>query len=266
MTTIDSVHFDNFIPNWSTQSEKVDFHIMILVVEGKVSYDIHGEEVTADRGDFMYIPRTTRRAGRNHASGPHQKYTVLFHGAEMIAAGIPFLERRQFVKFNLRNFQYAHRRFERLFEEFRNGGNYRSLICLGILQETVGLLAREMERPEVTPMKMKYAQTIKTYLLEHYREQIEIDQLARLIRRSPNYAISVFREVLGCSPIKYMHQLRMLEACSLLLTADMTVSSISSYLGYYDTSYFFRMFKKYTGMSPTEFTTHGRQIDRLQLF
>lgn len=231
-----------------------------------MTYTINEEEVTADRGDFLYIPKSTRRAGSNHPSGPHQKFTVLFREAGPLSPGIPFLEQKQFVQFKLRNFQYVHRRFERLFEEFRNGGSFRGYICLGILQETIGFLAREMDQPEVTPMRMKYAQTIKKYLLEHYREQIEIDQLARLIRRSPNYTISVFREVLGCSPIKYVHQLRIMEACNLLLTSDMTIVNISSYLGYYDTSYFFRMFKKHTGVSPSEFAANGRQIDRLRLF
>lgn len=101
------------------------------------------------------------------------------------------------------------------------------------------MLAREFEQPEVSPMKLKYAQKIQQYLLEHYREQVQIHELASLIRRSPNYTISIYREVTGQSPIRYLHQLRIIEACNLLLNSDMSISSISSYLGYYDTSYFF---------------------------
>ena len=98
-------------------------------------------------------------------------------------------------------------------------------------------------KTELPPSKRNYADTIKSYLLDHYREPIEIDKLAKLIHRSPNYATALFKEVYGHSPIRYMHQLRVLEACGLLLHSDMTIAHIAHYLGYYDTSYFYRMFK-----------------------
>ena len=50
------------------------------------------------------------------------------------------------------------------------------------------MLARELEKNELAPSKRNYADTIKSYLLEHYREPIEIDRLAKLIHRSPSYA------------------------------------------------------------------------------
>ena len=112
------------------------------------------------------------------------------------------------------------------------------------------MLARELEKNELAPSKRNYADTIKSYLLEHYREPIEIDRLAKLIHRSPSYAAALFKEVYGLSPIRYMHQLRVLEACSLLLHSDMNIAHIAHYLGYYDTSYFYRMFKNTPACRP----------------
>ncbi|MCI3921609.1 AraC family transcriptional regulator [Paenibacillus sp. TRM 82003] len=258
MATIESVNFDNFIPQWSTYREKVRFHILVLVVEGSVVYDIEGEQVIAQQGDFLYIPISTTRAGSNHPSGPHRKYTVIFQTDPAFAAGIPFLEKARFVKRKLRNVSYLLHRFERLFEEMRDGGALRSYICLGIFQEMIGWAAREMERPEAAPMKRRYAETMKRYVLEHYREPVDIGRLAGLIGKSPNYAIAAFRETFGCPPIQYMHQLRITEGCNLLLTSDMSVNDIAIYLGYYDASYFFRMFKRSTGLSPSDFAQRGR--------
>ncbi len=135
----------------------------------------------------------------------------------------------------------------------RGGKSYRTMICQGIMQELIGMLARELEKTELAPSKRNYADTIKSYLLEHYRESIEIDALARLIHRSPSYAAALFKEVYGQSPIRYMHQLRVQEACSLLIHSDMSITHIADYLGYYDTSYFYRMFKKHTGFSPSDY-------------
>ncbi|MFC5648391.1 helix-turn-helix domain-containing protein [Paenibacillus solisilvae] len=266
MIQIISVHFDHYIPNWRTQMEVLGHNVIVLVMEGKVRYEINGEEIVAERGDFLYIPKSTRRCGENLNGSPHQKYTLLFTIEPGMDTGIPFLDQGRFIQFRLANFQYAQRRFERLYEEMRGSKSFRFIICLGIVQELIGILSRELEKPEVTPIKMKYAQIVKHYLLEHYREPIEIEQLARLIHRSPNYTTALFKEVFGHSPIRYMHQLRVLEACNLLLHSDMTIAGISQYLGYYDTSYFFRVFKKYSAMSPSEFITRGSQSDLSQLF
>ncbi|WP_368659514.1 AraC family transcriptional regulator [Metabacillus halosaccharovorans] len=54
-------------------------------------------------------------------------------------------------------------------------------------------------------------------MLENYRKNIEIEQLAKLINRSQSYTISIFKELMGQSPIRYIHQLRIIEACNLLL-------------------------------------------------
>ncbi|WP_274649540.1 helix-turn-helix domain-containing protein [Paenibacillus humicola] len=266
MLAIRSVHFDDFIPNWRTQSEVIEYNVLVLVTQGSLTYRIDGREWTGEQGDLIFIPQGTRRAGDNHLSGPHQKYSVLFRCCPDAAASIPFLKEKEFIRFKPRKPQYLQRRFERLYEEMREGEMYRSFVCPGIFQELIGLVARDLEKPEPAPMKTKYAEIIKRYLLDHYREQVEIHELARLIHRSPNYTTAVFREVTGLSPIKYMHQLRISEACSLLLNSDMTVSSIAGYLGYYDTSYFYRIFKKYTSMSPTDFMTRGSGQDAPHLF
>jgi len=266
MLSLTSVFFDDNIRDWRSHSEIIDFNVLVLVTEGYVCYDIEGITHVGERGDLIFIPHGTRRAGDNHPSGPHQKYTVMMNYNPDAVTSIPFLRERKFVHFKPRRFQYIQRRFAQLFEEFREGELFKSTICLGILQELIGIVARELEKPELTPMKAKYADIIKRYLLDHYREPVEIKKLARLIQRSPNYTTAVFREATGQSPIKYIHQLRVMEACHLLLNSDMSISSIANYLGYYDTSYFFRMFKKYTSMSPTDFMTYGSLEDTSHMF
>jgi AraC-like DNA-binding protein len=261
-----NVHFDRDIPNWRTQMEVLRYNVLVLVADGNVRYEIDGNEVIAEKGDFLYIPRSTRRSGMNYAGIPHRKHTVVFTLEPGVTTGVPFLDQGAFIRFRLANFQSAQRHFQRLFEEMRGGMSFKGLICLGIAQELIGILARELEKPEMPPSKMKYAQIVRQYLLEHYREPIEIEQLARLIHRSPNYTTALFKEVFGQPPIRYMHQLRVLEAGNLLLDSDMTIASISQYLGYYDTSYFFRIFRKYSSMSPSEFIARGRPADLSQLF
>lgn len=261
-----AVFFDNFIPNWHSQTEKIDYSVFILVVKGRVKYSINGKQIIAEKGDLLFIPSGTERGGENHESGEHQKYTVVFSIPENAIYTNPFPIEQNFYHIKTRNPEYVKHRFERLFVDSRGDRKFRSYICIGILQELLGMFARELESPTITPSKVKYASIIEQYLLENYRKNIEIEQLAKLINRSPSYTISVFKELMGQSPIRYIHQLRIIEACNLLLNTDMTIVTISEYLGYYDPSYFSRMFKKLTAMSPKEFATYRHQIEVSSLF
>ncbi|WP_339225159.1 AraC family transcriptional regulator [Paenibacillus sp. FSL H8-0332] len=260
MYTVDSVYHDLMIPGWRTMQERIKLNVLILVIEGKVVYYIEKTRVVLEQGDLLILPNLIDRAGEDHESGPHQKYTILFTSGEETEL-LPFLRQDRHTLLKPRSFEALRRRFEKLFMEMRGVKSFRSMICQGILQELLGITARELEQPEIAPMKVQYARTIQNYLLCHYRESIEIEQLAKLIGCSENYTISVYKEVTGQSPIKYLHRLRILEACYLLLNTKTTVAAISQYSGYYDASYFFRMFKQLTSMSPSEFIAIGQPLD-----
>lgn len=253
MLSLHSVNNDCFIPNWQTPLEKIPWNVLVIVLEGKVEYIINNKQLVLEPGDIMLIPESSYRSGKNHSHKLHQKYTVLFNLKEGMEEIPEFLTVEDYTKLRSTNFNYIKHRAEKLFLEIRGNNTYNSFICDGILQELLGGIGRELESSQVNPMKLKYAQTIQQYIVEHYRETIDINQLAKLIHRSPNYTISVFKEITGYTPIQYIHHLRIMEGCSLLLATDMTIDNLSNYLGYYDASYFSRMFKKFISILPKEY-------------
>lgn len=256
MLSIHSAFFDNLIPNWRNQLDVIKFHILVLVTHGKVLYTLNGQPLMAEEGDLLLIPKGTSRMAENGNDEPHQKYTVLFNYSYHSALDendIPYLSNGRILHVNIRNFEYVKQRFMLLYREDIDKKPFGELIRLGTLQELLAIAGREAEATEISPIKLKLAKTIQHYILEHYRTSIQIEQLAELIQRSPNYTTSLFKEVNGQSPIQYMHQLRIMEARNLIANSGMTISEISHYLGYYDTSYFFKMFKKFTSMSPSAF-------------
>jgi AraC-like DNA-binding protein len=256
MLSILAVNFDNFIANWHNRSETLKNHILVLVLQGKVVYTLNGKTVIAEPEHLLLFPRGTTRAAQNDPSGPHQKYTVCFNYAGD-EADIPFPAYPQYLHIKIRNFEHVKRRFELIHRECLENKRYSQWIALGALQELLGTVGRETELTEISPMKWKLAKTMQQYLLERYRQPVRVNELAALIRRSPNYTVTLFTEAIGLPPIQYMHQLRIAEACGLLTNSDMTVAEIAGYLGYYDTSYFVKIFKKFTSMSPTAYATNG---------
>lgn len=260
MELIHSVHMDNKISNWVTKYEKIDVHIIVFVVEGKVAYRVNEERFIAEQGEIVIIPVHFYRSGRNFQDKLHTKYAVLLQDHDSPLIKNFFLKEQRLIKFKLNNYQAILRKFEQLYDEYLNQDRYYDLISSSIVQEMFVLIARELEKPEVAPMKVLYVEMIKEYIMKNLQQKIEIEQLAQLINKSPNYTITIFREVVGCSPIVYIHQLRLIEAGNLLLNSDMSITDISAYLGYYDTSYFNRMFRRYTSLTPTQFKQKGKPL------
>lgn len=254
-----AVHYDDCIPGWNTVKEAIPYHVIVLVVEGTVAYFINGETHRAEAGDFLMIPRGTVRAGSN-TEAPHRKYTALFNPADEANTDARLLLQSHFMRMKISNFEYVHKRFSRLFHERLEGKPFHEPICLGILIELLGIAKRESESPAVEPIKFYLARKIQQDLHRRYRESVQVSDLAELIRRSPNYTIAMFKEAMGVTPIEYVHQLRVQEASRLLLESTMSVTEISDYLGFYDTSHFYRIFKKMMKESPSSYIANKKSF------
>lgn len=82
---------------------------------------------------------------------------------------------------------------------------------------------------------------------------LSVADLAVRARLSESRYRELFRKVNGISPSEYILQLRITHACDLLRNTDHTISKIATYCGYQDLSYFSRLFRKKTGMTPTQY-------------
>lgn len=90
-------------------------------------------------------------------------------------------------------------------------------------------------------------------------------QLDREIRQMPfnyDYLRKLFQKEMGQTPLKYMIDLRMKKAKSMLAAAwtrEYSVAEVAESCGFGDALYFSRVFKKYYGCSPTEFVKRRRE-------
>lgn len=87
----------------------------------------------------------------------------------------------------------------------------------------------------------------------HYHYPIEIKQYAESHLMSPYWFSQNFKKVTGCSPAQYLIDLRIANAMNLLDNTNHTVAQVAMAVGYENTQYFHRLFRKHTGMTPTEY-------------
>ena len=91
------------------------------------------------------------------------------------------------------------------------------------------------------------------YFNENFNKPISIEQYALEHLMSVNWFIHSFKEVTNVPPMQYIVSLRINAAKGYLENTNKSISEISDAVGYENALYFSRLFKKYTGMTPTEY-------------
>ncbi|MBN2627740.1 MAG: helix-turn-helix domain-containing protein [Spirochaetales bacterium] len=93
----------------------------------------------------------------------------------------------------------------------------------------------------------------QAYIKEHYAEAISVKDVADAVCISESYFKSIFKKSSGFSYSEYLTNVRMEEAKNLLNNTEKSVMEISLDVGYHNPNSFSSLFKRETGMTPTQY-------------
>jgi AraC family transcriptional regulator len=94
------------------------------------------------------------------------------------------------------------------------------------------------------------------FIEEHLAEEISLAALAQLVDLSLYHFARAFTQSFGAPPHRYHMARRMDRAKSLLQRPTLSVTQIGARIGFRETSSFTRAFRKFTGLTPTEYRRH----------
>ncbi len=97
------------------------------------------------------------------------------------------------------------------------------------------------------------------YINSHIDQSFDVGKMAKKLAVSRGHLTRVFTEKMGIPPHDYINRLKMRRACQLLSSSNMTVEEIAEKTGTGSGIYFYRAFKKMTGLTPGEFRESGHQ-------
>ena len=106
---------------------------------------------------------------------------------------------------------------------------------------------------------------VRKYMEDNYMFDLSLDSVSEILHISPAYLSAQFKKYQKMNFLDCLTELRINAAKELLTDPFRSAAEVASMVGYEDSSYFARTFKKRTGMTPTQYRTGGPPVTRRQM-
>jgi len=129
--------------------------------------------------------------------------------------------------------------------------NFYENMCKAYLTEFFALIARRLTETKTNVNSQ--IDKICVAMHETYSLNYPVGYYADLCNLSVSRFSHVFKEITGSAPLEYLMHTRIRYSKELLLKTSLSISEIAELTGFSNQNYFARMFKKFTGYSPTKY-------------
>ncbi|MBD8500907.1 AraC family transcriptional regulator [Paenibacillus arenosi] len=102
----------------------------------------------------------------------------------------------------------------------------------------------------------------KAYIHQHFARAITLEEIAEALNYSVPHLSKQFKQRVGRSPIEYLIGVRIDKAQEWLSKTDAALQEVAAAVGYTDISYFTKSFKKHTGLTPGQFKSYVKNMDK----
>jgi len=98
------------------------------------------------------------------------------------------------------------------------------------------------------------------YIQNNFKQNIKLNEMASLCNVSISYFSRLFKRATGKHFSSYINEKRIIEAIKLLETTDLPITDIAIELGFEDSGYFSKVFRKITGVTPSGYRNMDNTI------
>ena len=147
--------------------------------------------------------------------------------------------------------------------------------CLQTLRYVAEVSSRQRSRSpgdHVAPIPPEVPLTMRTddvrllpalyYVKQNFRFKIRNEKVSELCGMSPFRFSRTFRETYDITFQDYVVRYRILESCRLLKNPNTNITDVAYAIGFNDASYFSRTFRRYVGISPSDYFTEFKAEER----
>ena len=234
---------------------------LLAVYQGSMRYVVDMQEYELEEGDLVIAAPYTPHRATIYKDRDLKHYCICFdlellHDAQ-VKQGLEngTVAITPVIRGGARYFPYLQAAFEAE-EEKRPGWEWRVTGNLALL---FGALREDghLHTPEVVPAR-SVSYHIVNYIAQHYRQDITSADAAQELHLSNSYFCRIFKKNFGYCFQEYLSRYRVEKSKGLLQYTDRPIAEISAGVGFNSFSYYSKMFKEYTQLTPREYRQKER--------
>ncbi len=238
-------------PSWKDKNVILPNSKLFYILDGEIEISTQTQKFIAKKGDMVLIP-----AGVKHdfnLSPLNYAKKCWFH-FDLSVGGNWFFENLVFpYKITIGDNKHVKNLFD---EVFNNALSSLPQDKLKVSSGVISLVSFYLENCNYSQKTVEYKDEIDmaiAYIKANCGQSISLLDIAKHANLSPNYFVRKFKERTGYAPLQFACIMKMERAKYLIEQTQDSISSIMEELGFYDASYFCKLFKKYCGYSPKKF-------------
>lgn len=247
------------IPGWSVQKSEPDFYRFCYTDKGQGWLDIQNVSYTIQPGTLFLLPAGSQQSFGTDGDEPFGRFWCHFR---LELGDIQFLNSLQLPVFvHVQDEQMIKHLLTKMIALQNCDSITRELRLKSVLLELLAfyLDASHVQKDFLSDQGfgVKWNEVL-SYIESNLHANIQVEELAKLAFLHPNYFISSFKNIMGCSPIQYVTNRRMAAAKQLLTDTTLPVAAVAAHVGMQN-HYLSRLFKRYTGITPVQYRRIAKQ-------
>jgi AraC-like DNA-binding protein len=247
-----------------------DWYQVIFMIEGEGTVGIGDQEYALYPNHIVIL---NREEDHSFSIAPTQSATymvMMFHPDMIKSMGMSIVESKYIMSFfnDLKSRVYSFSEdiesskrlksiFYELYNEYKEKATGYELVIKGYMYQFIAMLMRcgFFKEGIYNSHELERLSSIFTYIERHYKEALDMQQVANHLNMSYSYFSKYFKQATGKTFKQYVDYLRISEAEKLLLSGLYNVTETARQVGFNDVSSFNRVFKRVKNYSPKEVRT-----------
>ena len=238
-------------------------HSVLYLTEGEAVMKIGSEVYKIKQDEMLFVPAgqvfsfSTGDVNKGYICGLHNDMLVGAFGKTDTLKQFEFLSvwGNPVVSFDRQSSDFIHHILKRLLLEYvQNGIKNQDIFqsyLLAMFCEVKNVYQPWKSTAKATAVSI--TNKFKELIFSNIKDKHLVSDYAFLLNISPNHLNKTVRSVTSKSPTKWIDEAIVAEAKVFLCQTDWPISGVAQEVGFEDQSYFTRLFKKYEGITPTDF-------------
>lgn len=253
------------------QNRTIPHHILIYVKKGCINVCEDGIPYKIREHEIFFLKAGVHHWGNEETKAGTEWFYVHFHLDEpalqqdMPDVYVRFLRDQEFSledyhhqvvlpkQYSLNKHNPIRPKLEEMYSIFRSDSPFRSVDCSQLLVKLMLSVYEHASNRTGMGKQDMLTRKLIDYLQDHLTGSLPSGKIAAYMEMNYRYLCDVFKKKTGMTIHQYHTRLRITESMRLLRESTLNISQVAERVDYQDPLYFSTVFKRITGISPTEY-------------